>query len=480
MSKKIPHHRRAIVFQGGGALGAYEVGYYQALYERFVEKKEFDTPFDIVVGTSIGAINGALLVGYFQKNQTWDGSVEHLKEFWEYISSPANFSDVATDMWDSWRKFFPDAPTKEISRRLFSVNEFIFRGVPNVFSQPKFRVDNQFYGLAPPWFQASNEALKQSLEKFIDFPIATDYEKGEPRLLLVAVDVQEAVPVCFDSYAQSDGTRNVIYGQTRDLKGGEALGGYLIESNGIEADHILASSNVPVTYDYTKLKAKELNGSNKNKGKEVTRYFWDGGLLHNTPLVPLIMFYKKFWDDYIGIEKQREAVYTGEEEQTNIPELYTYIVDMWPKKTKSVPQNINDTLSRYNEIMLADKTEFEEHIMAGVNEDLALTKDLIKLAKEKGATKEDLEKIFMKPIKTQFRAGVKRHNIDRIRGRFPLKIIRIQRRDDPDDVATQMMDFSPKTIETLIREGYDDAKISLENVFHDDYEKLKREGKLRD
>ncbi len=69
MSKKIPPHRRAIVFQGGGALGAYEVGYYHALYERFVEKKEFDTPFDVVVGTSIGAINGALLVGYFQKNK---------------------------------------------------------------------------------------------------------------------------------------------------------------------------------------------------------------------------------------------------------------------------------------------------------------------------------------------------------------------------------------------------------------------------
>ena len=72
-------------------------------------------------------------------------------------------------MWDSWRKFFPEAPSKEISRRLFSVNEFIYRGVPNVFSSPKYRVDNQFYGLAPPWFQADNQALKQSLEKFIDF-----------------------------------------------------------------------------------------------------------------------------------------------------------------------------------------------------------------------------------------------------------------------------------------------------------------------
>ena len=138
------------------------------------------------------------------------------------------------------------------------------------------------------------------------------------------------------------------------------------------------------------------------------------------------------------------------------------------KKSKSVPDNFNDTMSRYNEIMLADKTEFEEHIMDGVNEDVVLFKELIKLAKDKGATKEELEKILMKPIQTQFRAGVKRARIDRVRGRFPLKIIRISRRDDPNDVANQMMDFSPKTISTLFKEGYDDSKISLENVFHDD------------
>jgi DNA-binding phage protein len=196
-------------------------------------------------------------------------------------------------------------------------------------------------------------------------------------------------------------------------------------------------------------------------------------LLHNTPLVPLIVYFKRFWDDYISIEKQREAVYSGNEDQTNHPELYAYIVDMWSKKSKSVPDNFNDTMSRYNEIMLADKTEFEEHIMAGVNEDVAMFKELLKLAKDKGASKEELEKILMKPIKTQFRAGVKRARIDRIRGRFPLKIIRIQRRDDPDDVANQMMDFSPKTIETLFKEGYEDSKKSLENVFHDEREKLR-------
>ena len=38
MSIKIPDHQRALIFQGGGALGAYEVGYYQAVYEKFFKE----------------------------------------------------------------------------------------------------------------------------------------------------------------------------------------------------------------------------------------------------------------------------------------------------------------------------------------------------------------------------------------------------------------------------------------------------------
>ena len=45
-----------LVFQGGGALGAYQGGVYQALHEAGIEP-------DWVVGTSIGALNGALIVG---------------------------------------------------------------------------------------------------------------------------------------------------------------------------------------------------------------------------------------------------------------------------------------------------------------------------------------------------------------------------------------------------------------------------------
>src|SRR6187402_1691616 len=60
-----------LVLQGGGALGAYQAGVYQALMEGGIEP-------DWVIGTSIGAINGALIAGNAPENR-----LVRLKEFWK-------------------------------------------------------------------------------------------------------------------------------------------------------------------------------------------------------------------------------------------------------------------------------------------------------------------------------------------------------------------------------------------------------------
>jgi len=63
--------QRALVLQGGVALGAFEVGVFKTLYNKLTEEDklngETNRPlFDVVIGTSIGAINAAILVGYAQ------------------------------------------------------------------------------------------------------------------------------------------------------------------------------------------------------------------------------------------------------------------------------------------------------------------------------------------------------------------------------------------------------------------------------
>ena len=87
-----PNVNRALIFQGGGSLGAYEAGAYKAINEDFSayvgsEGRGNEPLFHIISGTSIGAINAALLVSYVKENKTWEGSGERLIEFWEYLST---------------------------------------------------------------------------------------------------------------------------------------------------------------------------------------------------------------------------------------------------------------------------------------------------------------------------------------------------------------------------------------------------------
>src|SRR5437870_13699478 len=75
-----------LVLQGGGALGAYQVAVYEALHESGIEP-------DWVIGTSIGAINGAIIAGNRPEDR-----LERLHAFWDRIekSSPM---DRALRLW---------------------------------------------------------------------------------------------------------------------------------------------------------------------------------------------------------------------------------------------------------------------------------------------------------------------------------------------------------------------------------------------
>src|SRR5690242_18553602 len=67
-----------LVLQGGGALGSYQVGVYQALQEAGIEP-------DWIIGTSIGAINASLIAG-----NAPDVRLARLTEFWKRVEqSPA-------------------------------------------------------------------------------------------------------------------------------------------------------------------------------------------------------------------------------------------------------------------------------------------------------------------------------------------------------------------------------------------------------
>ena len=202
---KLQDSQRALVLQGGGSLGAYEAGVYQALYERITKKDREkgirDRPlFDIIAGTSIGAINAAIIVSYVVENNTWEGSSERLNEFWEYLSKESPLDQIHG--FRAWWDFLHNnvhsvIASGEAARRYYSAKLFSITGIPSVFSPLVPLVDTKYFDFQNIWFHFDSEPLKRSLERFAKFPIATSFDEKssppQPRLILMSVDVAEGV-----------------------------------------------------------------------------------------------------------------------------------------------------------------------------------------------------------------------------------------------------------------------------------------------
>ena len=472
--------------QGGGSLGAYEAGVFRGLYERLSEedrRNKLDRPlFDLIAGTSIGAINAAIITSYVVDKGTWQGSAEWLEKFWHYIStdSMVDMTFGFKNWWNYYHSLNPDVATGEAARRYYSTKEFAIRGVPNVFRPPAQTADSKFFDPLNTWYQYDNSPLRRSIERFAKFPIATDPTKNQPRLLVVAVDIQRGESVTFDSYPNADGSRKTeVIGQNNGAdRGGSNLHqsddeeefDYIIRyDQGITIDHVMASASVPLAYGRTLIEAERLSNGTKSSGgikvsndSKIARYFWDGDLLSNTPLREVISSHKVFWEEKIGYKNLLNDIIEGRGDENpkrrKVPSLDVYIANVWPSKERHLPTDYDGLKDRRNDIRQHDKTDYDQKVAILITDYIDLTKELIRAAKVAGLKKDSITQILEKSAKSKKRNGVPRKFYDLLVGRFDISnVTRIERRDDIHAVSEKWLEHSRQTMEQLKQEGYRDA-----------------------
>src|SRR5919106_624391 len=480
--KTMGNLHRALVFQGGGALGAYEAGTYQQMYKKVSKESTDGRLFDIVAGTSIGAINSSVLVGHYLKNNSWDGSAEKLLEFWEGLMCPTvadslfNRISPVRISWDYFRMFNHEVADAESARRFWSIFEFAFspRGVANMYKSIPYmgsKFLNPFTDFLP-WWRYDYTPLRNYLSKFIDFPIKTSLEKGQPRLLLTSVDIQDFTsPVVFDSYEKlhdAPVNRSTIVDRKRGEVGGKWYSEYgnsdnrhIVFYDGIGPDQVLASALGKYAIDHPHIE-------DTNTG--TMRQLWDGGYLSNTPLRELLTAHKKYWMEYLRNDQssssKREGAGGDEVMIGQTPELEVYIVNLHPLTPNDIPKDKDLIDDRESDIFFHDRTTYDEQVAYAFTDFVNMTRDLVELARSNGLSKK-VDEILEKKAKTIARVGEYKFttNRDLFLGKPRIsKVWRIDRLESADATFGKVTDFTPSTIRKLIQAGQIDARISIDRM----------------
>lgn len=168
-----------LVLGGGNALGAFEVGVYQALHEAGLEP-------DWIVGASIGAINGALIAGSAVERR-----METLRAFWQ--PTPVGLGvDVA---------LVPAA--MEVARRTGAVTWTLGAGRPGIFG-PLLSSFAAWTDARPAVFET--DQLEATLERMVDFD---RLNHGPCRFTATAVDLASGEDAIFDSRERPISARHV-------------------------------------------------------------------------------------------------------------------------------------------------------------------------------------------------------------------------------------------------------------------------------
>jgi NTE family protein len=222
---KVPFECIALLLQGGGALGAYQAGVYQALTEKGIEPTW-------VAGISIGAINAAIIAGNAPEMR-----LNKLREFWNLVTN-----DASPLYPSAFKSFIMRNDSEHQALNAVSAINTVMQGIPGFF-RPRIPGVTGVWNTNPLTQTSFYETaeLKRTLERLIDFD---RLNADEIHCNVGAVNVRSGNFVSFDNYHMD-----------------------------LTPEHIMASGALPPAFPPV-----EIDGE----------HYWDGGLISNTPLEWLV------------------------------------------------------------------------------------------------------------------------------------------------------------------------------------------------
>jgi NTE family protein len=261
-ARRPPFERIALILQGGGALGSYQAGVYQALAEANLHP-------DWVAGISIGAINSALIAGNPPEKR-----VERLREFWEAITTPPfGVPDFYEPKGELVRTMVNQA--RSLGALLGGVPDFFKPRVPPPYLYPDGTLEaTSYYDAAP---------LSSTLGRLVDFDLIN---AGATRFSVGAVNIRTGNFVYFDN-----------------------------ATHHIRLEHVIASGSLPPGFPPTEIEGE---------------YYWDGGLVSNTPLQWVLD----------GVPRQ---------------DTLAFQIDLWSARGE-LPRNLIESETRQKEIRYSSRT----------------------------------------------------------------------------------------------------------------------------
>jgi NTE family protein len=335
-----------MVLQGGGSLGAFACGAFKAMVKEGIM-------IDIASGTSVGAINAAIIAG-----SKTDQPEKDLEEFW---------MELADSSYNIVRDFFffdydQDVGTMSFKRMpAASINSALF-GVPKMFvprwlrrgTDPVFTdiVGQNSSTMMPPhrWtYLYDHSPLGKTLEKYIDFS-KLDSNRSQKklsaynaRLIITCVNVLTAEPMVFDSAKMRIQTR-----------------------------HLLASTAYPA-YGFPWVEIED------------ETYAWDGSLLDNTPVRAVL-------------------------EASPRNDKRIYIIENYPRRIDKLPSNLMEVADRTRDIIFSDKTKSSLRLAKFISRQIRLIEELYDIFEATEHSKIDRQKIRF--IKKEYDALVNNHGAD--------------------------------------------------------------------